>query len=62
LAVSAERADAEPASAGDRLALFVGQDFDVSEPRGVVDHDVHELAVRTVGTVTSSPRALAGAC
>jgi hypothetical protein len=28
--------------------LFVGQDFDVSEPRGVVDHDVHELPARAV--------------
>jgi hypothetical protein len=56
-----ERADAEPASAGDRLAVFVGQDFDVSEPRGVVDHDVHELPARAVGTVTSSPRTLTGA-
>jgi hypothetical protein len=29
--------------AGDRLALFVGQDFDVGKPGRVVDRDMDEL-------------------
>jgi len=42
-ALALEPAQGTDQEAGDRLALFVRQDLDVGEPRGVVDRDVDEF-------------------
>jgi hypothetical protein len=42
-ALALEPAQGTDQEAGGRLAPLVRQDLDVSEPRGVVDRDVHEL-------------------